>query len=112
MLDHQQISKAIAECLAAYSASNDSSEAAFTTAKAISERNSFTESEDSDLRRELQRRIDALQDSSPSAWANESPAAGQFVIATDQSPPLSHPALKRAFVSHEMKSGRAQRGRS
>ena len=110
MLDHQQMSKAIAECLASYSISSDSIDAAVATADNIAERNSLTDSERFALNRELRRRVQSLQDSAPSAWENESPAAGQFRIATDQSAPLSHAGLKRAFVWHEIKIGPHVRG--
>ena len=112
MLDKQQITKAIDECLASYAASNDNIDAALNTAASVSRRDSHTAAETADVQRELRRRMKALQEAAPLAWDNESPAAGQFLLAIDKGPPLSHAALKRAFVSHDMKSPRQSRRRS
>lgn len=112
MLDKQQMTKAIEECLATYATSNDSIDAALNMAASVSQRDSHTTAETADVQRELRRRIKAMQDAGPNAWDNETPAAGQFIIASDTGPPLSHRALKRAFVWHDMKARLPNRGRS
>ena len=112
MLDKQQMTKAVEECLASYAASDDSIDAALKMAASVSQRDSHTAAETADVQRELRRRIKGLQEAGPIAWDNETPAAGQFIIATDTGPPLSHRALKRAFVWHDLKARLPYRGRA
>ena len=112
VLDHQQLTKALEECLASYAKSNDNMDAALETAASVSHRDSHTAAETADVQRELRRRIRALQEAAPIAWNSEIPAAGQFIIASDTGPPLSHRALKRAFVWHDMKARLPYRGRA
>lgn len=112
VLDKQQMTKAVEECLSSYATSNDSIDAALKMAASVSQRDSHTAAETADVQRELRRRITAMHDAGPSAWDNETPAAGQFIIASDTGPPLSHRALKRAFVWHDMKARLPNRGRA